>query len=68
MSEPLKTNDRCVLVEGPRWGDVEFYGKWLLVAARADVLLKKALNDPVFNKQIDRHCNSPKVDPAARWP
>ena len=26
--------DTCVLVEGPAWGDAEFYGRWLLNAAK----------------------------------
>jgi hypothetical protein len=31
-----------VLVEGPEWGDAEFYGHWLLGAARAHSLLQEA--------------------------
>ena len=42
-----------ILVEGPEWGDAEFYGKWLLMAAKAEVLWKEALNDPSFEKQIE---------------
>jgi hypothetical protein len=43
-----------VLVEGPRWGDAEFYSKWLLAAAKADVLWKKAItDDPSFKKQVE---------------
>ena len=32
----------CILVEGPRWADAAFYGKWLLVAAKAHALCEKA--------------------------
>jgi hypothetical protein len=31
-----------VLVEGPGWGDAEFYGQWLLSAARAQSLWQEA--------------------------
>jgi hypothetical protein len=43
-----------VLVEGPRWADAEFYGKWLLAAAKANALFQEAMKDPCFMKQIDR--------------
>src|SRR5262249_47467831 len=36
----------CILIEGPRWGDAAFYGKWLLAAAEADAIWEKA--DPSF--------------------
>jgi hypothetical protein len=41
-------------VEGPRWGDTEFYGSWLLAIAKADALWKEATKDPSFEKQVDR--------------
>ena len=43
-----------VLVEGPQWGDAEFYGNWLLAAAKAETLWKKASDAPDFAKQVDR--------------
>jgi hypothetical protein len=43
-----------VLVEGPRWADAEFYGKWLLAAAKANALLQEVMKDPCFMKQVDR--------------
>ena len=43
-----------VLVAGAEWGDVEFYGKWLLAAAKAEDLWKKACDEPDFVKQVDR--------------
>ena len=49
-------NDPCVLVEGPSWGDAEFYGRWLLAAAEAEAFWKNAYNDPEFQKQVDRVC------------
>jgi hypothetical protein len=38
------------VVEGPAWGDVEFYAKWLAVAADAEVLWNKALNQCKFGR------------------
>jgi hypothetical protein len=49
-SEPV------ILVEGPRWADVEFYGNWLLAAAKAQALWEEALQDPNFEKQVERLC------------
>jgi hypothetical protein len=46
-------NDRpCILIEGPRRGDVEFYGRWLLAAAEAQRLFTEASKDQVFNDEI----------------
>jgi hypothetical protein len=41
----------CLLIEGPRSGDSAFYGKWLLLAAKAQALCEKA--DPSFFKDHD---------------
>ena len=43
-----------VLMEGGQWGDAEFYGNWLLAAAKAETLWKEASDDPDFAKQVDR--------------
>jgi hypothetical protein len=43
-----------ILIEGPMWGDAEFYGKWLLAAAKAQALWKTAIKDPNFEKQIEQ--------------
>jgi hypothetical protein len=46
-------NDRpCILIEGPRWGDAEFYGRWLLAAAATQRLFKEATKDQVFDDEI----------------
>jgi len=45
-----------VLIEGPEWGDAEFYGEWLLAAAKAESFWKEALEDHEFEKQVDRIC------------
>ena len=53
----MKLSDKinpCVLIEGPSWGDAEFYGKWLLTAARAQTYLKEACKDSDFEKQVER--------------
>jgi hypothetical protein len=48
--------DPCVLVQSPAWGDAQFYGKWLLAAAKAEALWKNAYADQHFQKLIDRVC------------
>jgi len=45
-------NRPYVLVEGPKFGDAEFYGKWLRAVARAEALWKEALEDQDFGKEI----------------
>ena len=37
-----------ILIEGPRWGDAEFLGKWLLAASRANELLTRAREEVAF--------------------
>ena len=54
--DPIDESENCILVEGPRWGDAEFYGGWLLAAAETEVLWKKAIEDPEFNKAINDLC------------
>src|SRR5262249_19505314 len=46
----------CVIVEGPSWGDAEFYGRWLLAAGKAEAFWKATFQDPIFQKQIERVC------------
>jgi hypothetical protein len=58
MEKSLKMeNFKCrpgILVEGPAWGDAEFYGHWLLSAAKANELLKDARkNDAEFRTAIE---------------
>jgi hypothetical protein len=58
MEKPLKTQNfkcrPCILVEGPAWGDAEFYGQWLLGAAKANELLQDAKkNDAEFRTAIE---------------
>src|SRR6266404_7595638 len=50
---PIQQTDPCILVEGPRWADAEFYGKWLLTAAKTQALWEKAIKDTCFEKQIE---------------
>ena len=52
----MMRTDPCVLVEGPVWGDAQFYGEWLLAASKAESLWKEAYADQDFRKQIDRVC------------
>lgn len=48
------SNQSCVLVEGPRWGDAEFMGNWMLAVAKVETLWEEALKDSNFERQIDR--------------
>lgn len=50
----LDLGDLCILAEGPAWADAEFYGQWLLAAARAEALWQGALQDPAFEKKVSR--------------
>ena len=45
QSQYLEKHDTRILVEGPAWGDAEFYGNWLLMAAKANELLRQARSD-----------------------
>src|SRR5690242_3401379 len=52
----MKTNsqsfDPFSVIEGPAWGDAEFYARWLASAATAQGLWKKALKDREFRRQV----------------
>jgi hypothetical protein len=50
----IEKSEPCILIEEPRWADAEFYGKWLLAAAKAEALWTEALEDPIFQKQVER--------------
>jgi hypothetical protein len=46
-------NDRpCILIEGPGWGDADFYSRWSLAAAEAQRLFAEATKDEVFKDEI----------------
>jgi hypothetical protein len=32
----MERTDPYILVQGPAWGDAQFYGEWLLAAAKAE--------------------------------
>ncbi len=51
---PIHDHEPCVLIEGPRWGDAEFFGRWLLAADKANKLWNEAAKDPTFDKQVER--------------
>jgi hypothetical protein len=48
----------CIFVEGPRRPSAEFYGKWLLGAAKADEVWKKVKEEPRYKNQIERVPNN----------
>ncbi len=52
LKDSIPENSPCLLVEGPSWGDVAFYGKWLLAAAKADALWKRAIKDRGFENEV----------------
>ena len=54
MSSRIQSSNPCVLIEGPSWGNAEFYGKWLLAAAQAETFWKEARKDSDFKKQVER--------------
>ena len=54
-----------VLVEGPEWGDAQFYGEWLLAAAKAQLIWRDALQDQKFAKQIEQSVSS--MNPTLEW-
>ena len=53
LQNSIEEGEPYILVEGPEWGDAEFCGKWLLMAAKAEALWKKAINDPSLKEQIE---------------
>jgi hypothetical protein len=58
MSKMMSDDEPCILVEGPRRPSAEFYGKWLLAAAKADEVWKKAKEEPRYKKQLERVPNN----------
>src|SRR5437870_987410 len=50
----METSDFYILVEGPAWGDAQFYGEWLLAAAKAQLFWTDAMRDQQFAKEIER--------------
>ena len=46
--------EQCALVEGPVWGDTNFYGHWLLAVSKAHELWTEALYSPRSNERVDR--------------
>ncbi len=54
IGNSIHESNPCILIEGPLWGDAEFYGKWLLAAAEAEAFWKEAFKDPGFKKQVER--------------
>ena len=54
--DAIRKNEPYILVEGPGWGKVEFFGKWLVAAAKADALWNKALKDRIFEQQVALLC------------
>ena len=45
--KPMERTDPYLLVQGPAWADVQFYGQWLLTAGEAEAFWKKGLRRQV---------------------
>jgi len=55
MNDEIAAEAPWVLVEGPRPGDAEFLGRWLLAAAEADRALREQFRqNPGLKQQISR--------------
>ena len=54
----MEATDHYVVVQGPAWGDAQFYGEWLLSAAKAEAHWKQAYADENFKRQVDHVCDS----------
>ena len=52
----MERTDPYILVQGPAWGDAQFYGEWLLAAARAEAYRKESCADENFKRLMDRVC------------
>lgn len=52
-AEPDRQARLYIPVEGPPFGDAEFYGKWLLAASKAEALWRELLKDEAFEKEVD---------------
>jgi hypothetical protein len=50
----MEKSDFHVVVKGPAWGDAQFYGEWLLAAAKAQLFWMDAVRDQQFAKAIER--------------
>jgi hypothetical protein len=62
--DETENNELCILIEGPKWGDAVFYGRWLILSTRVDDLWKEmAAEDPSFRKLVDEVVSLPaRVD------
>jgi len=56
MNTEIGETERYALIEGPRYGDAEFYGRWLLATARAEELWKTAYAEPEFKSRVQSLC------------
>src|SRR4029079_12976967 len=53
MSDPQASeSEEVILVECPAFGDAEFYGRWLLCAAKVDALLQEAFRNDIKFRQV----------------
>jgi hypothetical protein len=54
----MELTDPYIVVQGPAWGDAQFYGEWLLAAAKVEGFWKEAYADEDFRRQVKLVCDS----------
>jgi hypothetical protein len=55
MTDQHDATKHWILIEGPRAGDAQFLGEWLLAAAKADKILQEQFElDPGFKRAVER--------------
>ncbi len=54
MKRKVEKDGVCVLIEGPRWADCQFYSRWLAAAAKAETYWTAALKERQFNQKVER--------------
>ena len=55
--DSIDESEPRILVEGPMFGDAEFFGRWLLAAAEANAFWLNALEDHTFQSRVNRLCD-----------
>jgi hypothetical protein len=46
----MERTEPCIPVQGPAWGDAQFYGEWLLAAAKAETFWKETYTQITISK------------------
>ena len=54
QSKSKQPSTPCILIEGPRWADTQFYANWLAAITKTNILWTVALRDRTFADRISR--------------